>query len=347
VVSGLHAAHRSFWECDTGIAYLAAGPVGWPLPPASFKMDPDNHVAIYDLSNPAKPVFIRHFGLPGQNPGSSAPYPRTGLYNEISTGPKGNRVYITYGNNSYGTVLIVDREKLLHGPKDPTDENLRYPVIARIDLPSHMGAHTALPLPGMEIPAFPEQAKDKVQNFLVLTAQQDGNECSSTSAVNAASRAPINTQMVRMFDITDESNPVGVSTWMVPATSGNFCSRGGRFGPHSSQEEFGPIYYKRVLFVTYYNAGVRAVDIRDPYHPKEIGYYIPAINDEFAQERCVGKGENKQCKKAIQTNNVTVDERGYIYIVDHASNGMHILELTGSARKVANFAAVGNSAGRP
>jgi hypothetical protein len=40
---------------------------------------------------------------------------------------------------------------------------------------------------------------------------------------------------------------------------------------------------------------------------------------------------------AIQTNNVEVDDRGYIYIIDRANTGMHILELTGAARKVARF----------
>jgi hypothetical protein len=43
------------------------------------------------------------------------------------------------------------------------------------------------------------------------------------------------------------------------------------------------------------------------------------------------------CKIAIQTNNVEVDDRGYIYIVDRADTGMHILELTGAARAIANF----------
>jgi hypothetical protein len=38
-----------------------------------------------------------------------------------------------------------------------------------------------------------------------------------------------------------------------------------------------------------------------------------------------------------RTNNVEVDDRGYIYIVDRANTGMHILELSGSARKVANL----------
>ena len=40
---------------------------------------------------------------------------------------------------------------------------------------------------------------------------------------------------------------------------------------------------------------------------------------------------------AIQTNNVEVDDRGYIYIVDRANTGLHILQLTGDARGVANF----------
>jgi hypothetical protein len=37
----------------------------------------------------------------------------------------------------------------------------------------------------------------------------------------------------------------------------------------------------------------------------------------------------------IQTNNVDVDDRGYIYIVDRAHTGMHILELSGAARAIA------------
>jgi hypothetical protein len=44
-------------------------------------------------------------------------------------------------------------------------------------------------------------------------------------------------------------------------------------------------------------------------------------------------------KRAVQTNNVEVDERGYIYIVDRANTGMHILELTGPAREIANWKA--------
>ena len=144
--------------------------------------------------------------------------------------------------------------------------------------------------------------------------------------------------MVWLVDVTVENRPVSVATWGAPEASGNFCSRGGRFGTHSSNENMTPIYYRRVMFFSHFNAGVRALDIRDPYHPKKIAHYIPAVT-ERGDQRCA-KLENGQehCAKVIQTNNVEVDDRGLIYIVDRANNGMHILELTGSARDAANFA---------
>jgi hypothetical protein len=133
--------------------------------------------------------------------------------------------------------------------------------------------------------------------------------------------------MAYFADITDEALPVGISTFTVPEASGNYCERGARrFGTHSSHESFTPIYYNRVVFIAHFNAGVRAVDVRDPYHPREIAYFVPA-----ATSNTVDGG--------IQTNNVDVDDRGYIYIVDRNDTGLHILELAGAARSVANFPA--------
>jgi hypothetical protein len=314
VVSGLRATHKNWWECDTGIAYLVSGPPGWRT---------DRMTQIYDLSDPAKPVFIRDFGLPGQQPGGTGP-PPTGLHGAISMGPNGNRVYFGYGTAAGGVVQIVDREKLLKGPPEPTSQNLLYPQIGRLDLPPNVGAHTVFPVLRVEVPEFGRQAESGVRDFVVITNESTANECREAR------------QMVWIADITTESKPFGVSNWTVPEASGNFCGRGGRFGTHSSNENMTLIYYKRVMFFAHFNAGVRAVDIRDPFNPKEIAFYIPATTDN-TDKRCVDPGPNQRCKIAIQTNNVEVDDRGYIYIVDRANTGMHILELTGAARRVANL----------
>jgi hypothetical protein len=341
IITGLTATHRPSWECGTGIAFLPAGLVGWPVPPSYAKRDSSNHLLIYDLSDPTKPRLIREWGLPGQNPDSSTAYPPSGLHDVSSTGPASNRLYVTFGNDSEGIWLILDRDKLLNGPKEPTDENLRYPIITRVDMPPDMGAHTLVPLTRMNLPAFAKQAAGSTGDFAALVPEQVGSECQKGNDRQDGSR-----QLVRIYDITDETRPVGVAAWWVPESPGNFCNRGGRFGPHAPLEESSPIYDERVLFVTYFNAGLRALDIRDPYHPKEIAYYIPAVS-ENTEAVCAGEGANKDCKKVIQTNNVTVDDRGFIYIVDHDGSGMDILELTGPARDVADFTKAARSAAQP
>jgi len=142
--------------------------------------------------------------------------------------------------------------------------------------------------------------------------------------------------MVWFSDVTIETHPQIISNFNVKEGSGNFCSRGGRFGAHSSNESMAPVFYKKLAFVTYFNAGVRAIDLRDPYQPREVGYFIPSIT-EATDKRCVRGANPPRCKVAIQSNNVETDDRGYIYVVDRANTGLHILELTGEARSIAGL----------
>jgi len=304
VVDKLKNTHKSWWECDSGIAYLVSGLADW----RTRRM-----TQVFDLSDPAHPVLIRNFGLPGQQPGASGTVP-TELHGPMSTGPKGNRVYFGYGTNKAGVLQIVDRAKLLAGPHEPTPENLLAPQVSRMDLPAWNGAHTTLPVLGMELP---ELAKDKGANrrdFVFIVNESLVNECQEPR------------QMVFVVDVTDEKTPVGVGTFNVPESSGEFCARGGRFGSHSSNENQPPMYARQFIFVAWFNAGVRALDIRDPFRPREAGYYIPATTGK-TDKRCVKTPSGERCKVAIQTNNVEVDDRGYVYIVDRANTGMHILQF--------------------
>jgi len=318
----LKGTHKNWWECDTGIAYLVGGDPQW----RTTRM-----TQIYDLSDPARPVFIRNFGLVGQQPGATGPVPIS-VHGPISTGPRGNRVYFGYGTSTDGVLQIVDRQKLLTGPKEPTPENLLAPQVARIDLPPMHGAHTVFPLLQVDVPEFARNLLGRVRDFVVVTDEAIQKECLEGR------------QMVWVVDITTETKPFGVSNFTVPESSGNFCSRGGRFGTHSSNENMTPLYYRRLMFFAHFNAGVRVLDVRNPFALKEVAYYIPAMTESTvvletpASQRASGLPFTAVSeRRAIQTNNVEVDERGYIYIVDRANTGMHILELTGPAREIADW----------
>jgi hypothetical protein len=321
VVKGLGHTHKNWWECDTGIAYLVSDgrPSGW----RTIRM-----TKIYDLSDPAQPRFIRDFGLPGQQPGATGAVPE-GLHGAIELR---DRVYIAYGTGSKGVLQIVDRDKLVKGdPRSadrfaPTVENLLYPQIGRLEMAPDWGGHTSFPVLGLAVPDWTGNTAGRVRDMVVLVSESLRNECQEVR------------QLTFLVDVTDPTKPFPVATFEVPESPGSFCSRGGRFGPHSSSESFTPIYYGRLVFIAYFNGGVRAVDIRDPFHPREAGFYIPAVTPK-TDKRCVTVGGAPRCKVAIQTNNVEVDDRGYVYIVDRADTGMHILEPTGPARAIANFPA--------
>jgi hypothetical protein len=233
-------------------------------------------------------------------------------------------VYFGYGTNKRGVLQIVDRQKLLTGPPEPTPANLLYPQVGRLDLPPWMGAHTVFPVRGLEVAEFAQDREGRRRDVLVISNESLVNECAEAR------------QMVWLVDVTNEATPFGLSSYTVREAEGNFCARGGRFGNHSSHENFTAIYYGRLMLFAWFNAGVRAVDIRDPLNPREVASYIPATTPN-TDKRCVKVGGVERCKVAIQTNNAEVDDRGYIYIVDRANTGLHILELTGEARAIARF----------
>jgi hypothetical protein len=310
VVDGLNGTHKSWWECDTGIAYLVSGAPGWRT---------ERMTQVFDLSDPANPVHIRDYGLVGQEPGSSGPVP-TELHGPISLG---NRIYFGHGTSSDGIIQIVDRDKLLTGAPEPTPANLLFPQVSRLDLSSLGGAHTTFPVLDIPVTDHADFTEGATRDVIVTVNESTSDECDE---------AP---QVMYITDITDETTPQVISNFQVPESKGNFCQRGGRFGAHSSNENMTPIYYRKLVFIAYFNAGVRAVDIRDPFDPKEVGFFIPR-RTRNTEPSCVEVNGEERCKTAIQTNNVEVDNRGFIYIVDRANTGLHILKLTGAAAAIAN-----------
>ena len=70
--------------------------------------------------------------------------------------------------------------------------------------------------------------------------------------------------------------------------------------------EMGELIGGSLLYIAYFNAGLRVVDISDPYHAKEVGFYVPDP----------GSAAKSRASKYVQTNDVDLDYRGFIYITD-------------------------------
>ncbi|MDH5535036.1 MAG: RNA polymerase subunit sigma-70 [Betaproteobacteria bacterium] len=112
------------------------------------------------------------------------------------------------------------------------------------------------------------------------------------------------------FDITDVKNIQPLAIFEVSELDSPWSRAApGRFGAHQFQE-----HWKggdTLVYCAWFAGGLRIVDIADPSAPQEVGHFIP--------EPAAGK-------VAPQTNDVDVDERGLVYIVDRYT-GFDILEF--------------------
>jgi hypothetical protein len=146
--------------------------------------------------------------------------------------------------------------------------------------------HTTLPVPGRDI--------------LVVTDEQLASDCQGMQT------------RVRVVDIADELQPRVIAEFPVP--EGDFCARGGRFGPHNVHEmRPGTLVDPNTIYVTWFNAGLRVVDISDASRPREIAHFVP---------------EAPPRRSSIQFNDLIVTADGLVYVTDRFTGGLYIVERT-------------------
>ena len=123
-------------------------------------------------------------------------------------------------------------------------------------------------------------------------------------------------KLIWILDGREETNPVPIATCPV-ADVEDYARRGGRFGAHNIHENV-PLptswHSDRYILGTFFNGGLRAYDIADPYRPEEVAVFVPPAP----------KGAPTG---AIQLNDVFVDERQIVYAVDRHIGGLYVLEM--------------------
>jgi hypothetical protein len=124
-----------------------------------------------------------------------------------------------------------------------------------------------------------------------------------------------------VWSIADERNPtlLGVAPFV---DTTRFCppqnteQNNGRYGSHNIWEgkPFGPSWHSSTLMLdTFFRGGVRVFDVSNPREIKDVAHYVPAYD---ASSSKFG---------TTQINDVYVDDRGYVYIIDRFGGGLSIL----------------------
>ncbi|MCJ7501328.1 hypothetical protein MUP29_13885 [bacterium] len=227
------------------------------------------------------------------------------------------RVYMAYLTG--GNVASFD---IGSGPKGVDS---RYDVAWAIDTdPPGSGTHTVSVIRYDEVPNFQESELPRI--YAIVADEATGGDMWRFTDVPQGVRDGVRDK-VYVFDVTNADEmevPFPVETWQVP--DGDYLSRGGRFGPHQFNETMDGelnLFEDKIAYVAYFNAGVRAIDISDPYNIKEVGYYVPQENER------TGYIGGDQPSPNIQINDVDVDYRGLVYASGRTGSGLYILEYTG------------------
>jgi hypothetical protein len=128
-----------------------------------------------------------------------------------------------------------------------------------------------------------------------------------------------------IVDISDPREPVLLSLFPEPippdgAPYADFTTRGGWRGPHNiNHHQHHPDVQKQgdLFYIAHFNAGLRIYDVSNKWLPREVGYFLPP-------EPTRRYGPLPEDKLVLQTEDVVVDRRGFIYISDK-NQGLWIL----------------------
>ena len=280
--TGATGTHRNSYPGGK-YAYLSAAAPGFS----------SNILVILDISDPAQPKEAGRWWMPGQKAGEPKGEGPEGFHGPPTISPDGKTAAMAYSPAAVNLdISDVANPKLIG--------KLTFsPPFVAVGAPS---LHSALPLWD--------------RGLLYVNSEAIAERCNE--GLNFAglvdNRNPARPRLMSLFPLPVP--PKG-------AAYKNFCEKGGRFGPHNiSQEIHLPDVEKPgdLIYLTYFNAGLRVYDIKDPLLPVETGWFIPPQ----PRERAGALPRDL----VTQTEDVLVDTRGFIYVTDKQW-GLWILRYSG------------------
>ncbi len=192
----------------------------------------DELLVIVDIQDPANPKEVARWSAPGQHV-AAGEKPEDGMQLHGPAIVDGNRAYLDYGAAGMHILDISDIRK----PRSIGSLDFTGPFDGGIPV------HSILPM--------------KSRNLVWVNSEAIAEDCKE--GLGHAS----------LVDITDETRPRLLSIMPVPvppagAPYADFCGKGARFGPHNINHlQHHPDVEKQgtLMYLTYFNAGLRVFDI--------------------------------------------------------------------------------------
>lgn len=280
--TGGKGTHRNFYAGGRYV-HATALPEGY-----------DGHIyQIVDIEDPARPVEVSRWWRHGQWTAGGEPGVSHGTLLHGGAYVKGDRAYLPY---SAGGFVILDISDVRQ-PRLVSDLPFSPPFQAFICV------HTAVPLNDRPLVIVNSEA-----------IEEQGNEPLGYAGIVDVSREE-SPRLISLFPQPTPPEGMGIR---------NFYERPGRFGPHNQhQPQYQDVLYhnENLVFLTYFNAGLRIYDISDERTPREVGYFI-------APDPIERRGILPATGLVTQSEDVLVDRRGNIFITDK-NHGIYVLNYSG------------------
>lgn len=217
-----------------------------------------------DIDNPATPTLL------GVWPGQTG----LGLPHDLSLNAAGNRLYIAQNGGPPSGVVARPNGLVI---VDVSDFQTRRPNAQ----PNVIGS---LFWKDGSIAQMTERVQIDGHPYLIFTDEAgSGGIGEGAKAACAQNLPPFG--FARIIDIADERNPRIVSKLMLEVDDPANCSAlqqdpgfTDHFGYSSHYCTADHPENTQYVACSYFGAGLRVFDVRDPYHPKEIAYYKPPAN---------------------------------------------------------------------
>ena len=237
-----------------------------------------NILAIYDIRKPEKPVEVSRWWMPGQHTAAGEPANPKGGYHMLHHAMRsGNKLYAGCWGSGVAIIDVTDIEK----PR----------TLSHLDYNPIEPTHTFLEVP------FAIAGK----TIAVSTEEERPKRGPDTGKPHAA---------LRTWDVSDPAQPRLLAKFEIDEKTQPYHGDDVRFGTHQLREA---VDKDCLLFVTWFAAGLRIVDISDPARPRERGHIIPKPADGHA---------------VPWTNDVARDERGLVFFTDKVF-GLDVIEFEG------------------